>query len=87
MTNVTALKGMPLKELLLYSLPVADLTPLQGMPLTNLVVSDCRRVTDMAFVKGRPLESFTRAALSTRGAQMQILSTSITGLPAGRHWE
>ena len=58
LSDLTPLRGMPLKRLNLGSSGVSDLGPLRGMPLTMLFLSETR-VADLSPLKGARLELFT----------------------------
>jgi len=65
-SDVTPLKGLPLRHLELWESKVRDLSPLFGMRLTRLNIGGCTNVDDLSAIKGMPLESLlmsrTRAA-------------------------
>jgi internalin A len=54
-TDLSPLKGLPLKRLAIHFTKVSDMSPLQGMKLEYL---DCYRapVRDISSLKGMPLE-------------------------------
>jgi formylglycine-generating enzyme required for sulfatase activity len=52
--DLTALKGLQLRDMSLAGTPVTDLTLLAGMPLINLELTGTK-VTDLAPLKGMPL--------------------------------
>jgi len=77
-TNLSPLRGLPLKSLYVYDNPVSDLSPLAGMPLEEL---RCYRtgVEDLTPLKGMPLRELwageTRVAdLSPlKGMKLKVL--------------
>ena len=54
-TDLSALAGLPLKELYLEATSVSDISPLEGMPLEKLYLS-YTKVTDLAPLKGMQFE-------------------------------
>jgi tetratricopeptide (TPR) repeat protein len=54
-TNLTVLKGMPVKSLNIHNNPVSDLSPLKGLPLVSLDAGKCSGVTDLSPLKGMVL--------------------------------
>ena len=54
-SDLTPLKGMPLKVLWLINTNVSDLTPLKGMPLEELDLVNTN-ISDLTPLKGMPLE-------------------------------
>ncbi len=54
-SELTPLKGMPLRYLNLFCTPVSDLSPLKGMPLVDIQLMGSQ-VADMSPLKGMPLE-------------------------------
>ncbi len=54
-TDITPLKGLPLKYLDLTMLPITDLSALQGMPLEELYLEGTK-VTDLSPLAGMPLK-------------------------------
>ena len=65
-SDIGALKGLPLRSLALSSTGVSDLTPLRGMPLTQLQLMSTRRLTDLSPLKGLPLTHLTLSASAVR---------------------
>jgi serine/threonine protein kinase len=55
--DLVPLKGMPLRELIVYHSQIRDLAPLKGMPLTKLDLNDCPRITDLTPLKAMKLTS------------------------------
>jgi len=67
LTDLTPLKGLPLKDLDLRFLPAPDLTPLKGMPL-EIFGFYGGRLTDLAPISNCPLK------------ELQLIYTSVTDL-------
>ena len=57
-TDLTPLKGLPLREFYGGNNPITDLSPLKGMPLQTLFVWNTK-VADISPVKGMPLRLFS----------------------------
>jgi hypothetical protein len=57
-SDLSPLKGMPLRTLYCYSTQVSDLSPLKGMPLTNLSVGSSP-VSDLSPLEGMPLTNLS----------------------------
>jgi serine/threonine protein kinase len=53
--RLNALEGMPLGRLILKYCPVADLSPLRGMPLTELNLATCSAIRDLSPLRGMSL--------------------------------
>jgi Leucine-rich repeat (LRR) protein len=58
LSDLTPLRGLPLKSLWIDNTQVVDLSPLRGMPLTTLICGETR-VADLSPLKGMRLESLT----------------------------
>jgi serine/threonine protein kinase len=56
LTDLTPLRGMKLKQLVLHHSAVSDLGPLKGMTLTHLDFTDGKLLTDLSPLKGMPLK-------------------------------
>jgi Leucine-rich repeat (LRR) protein len=55
--RIDALKSLPtLRKLDLANNPVADLTPLRGLPIEYLDITDCKNVVDIAALADLPLK-------------------------------
>jgi formylglycine-generating enzyme required for sulfatase activity/prenyltransferase beta subunit len=54
-TDLSPLRGLPLKTLRLQGTPVSDLSPLRGMPITDLMLEFCPNVADLSPLAGMPL--------------------------------
>lgn len=55
LTTIAALAGLPIHSLNLSKTPVADLSPLKGMPLASLKLEECRYVADLRSLNGMKL--------------------------------
>lgn len=76
MRDLSALRGMPLKKLLLYHPEVTDLTPLRGMPLNHLLMWGWKG-TDLSPLRGMPLTWLNCGG----GGPVEIDLTHLVGLP------
>ena len=56
-SNISALKDLPLTSLNLANTQVSDISALKGMPLTSLDLADLPQVSDISALKGMPLTS------------------------------
>ncbi len=74
-SDLTPLKGMPLKTLSLMNTGVTDLTPLKGMPLETLMLWNWHG-SDLTPLKGMPLKW-----LNCGGGNQKIDLTPLAGLP------
>lgn len=54
-TDISALAGLPLRELDLGGVPVSEIDVLKGMPLENLILEDTQ-VSDLSVLQGMPLQ-------------------------------
>jgi hypothetical protein len=57
-SDLRPLKGLKLEKLSLFGSQVADLGPLEGMPLAWLDCRSCGRLSELAPLKRVPLETF-----------------------------
>jgi len=53
--DISALAGLPLRELDLGGVPVSEIDVLKGMPLENLILEDTQ-VSDLSVLRGMPLK-------------------------------
>lgn len=83
-SNLTALKSLPLVELYLWQSQVEDLSPLAEMPLQRLNLGGCTLVKDLSALKGMPLRWLHLAGLSINdlsplaGAPLEYLNIYAT---------
>lgn len=54
--DLSALRGMKLTSLDLWAGGIPDLSPLAGMPLEQLNITYCQRITDLSPLRGAPLQ-------------------------------
>ena len=73
-SDLTPLKGMPLKQLNIASSPVEDLAPLRGMKLERLSIAGTK-VIDLTPIKGMPITS-----MDVSGTEVSDL-TPLVGMP------
>ncbi|MDD5677250.1 MAG: protein kinase [Kiritimatiellae bacterium] len=71
LSDLSPLKGLPLKEVCVSDTRVKDISPLAGMPLTKLDLSGTR-VTDLLVLKGMPLQELTLSRLSIRDLKLLV---------------
>lgn len=83
LSDLSPLKGLPLREVCVSHTRVKDLAPLAGMPLTNLNLVGTR-VTDLSVLKDMPLRELTISRLAIRdvkplaGLSLESLNISHT---------
>ena len=83
LSDLSPLKGLPLRELCVSHTRVKDLAPLGGLPLTKLDLTGTR-VTDLSALKGMPLRELTLSRLNIRdlkplaGMPLEFLNISHT---------
>ncbi|MBI2438816.1 MAG: protein kinase [Lentisphaerae bacterium] len=83
LSDLSALKGLSLREVSLNYTRVKDLAPLALMPLTRLNL-DGSRVTDLTILKSMPLRELTMSGLAIRdlkpltGVPLEFLNISYT---------
>lgn len=73
-SDISALAGMKLEDVMLWKTNIEDISPLSGMPVKNLVIFG-GRVKDLTPLKGMPLESLKI------GATWVTDLTPLKGLP------
>ena len=56
--DLSLLRGMPIRRLSLYGLPVKDISPLSGIPLVELSMN-FTSVTDLSPLRGMPLQTIS----------------------------
>ncbi|MCX6993261.1 MAG: protein kinase [Kiritimatiellaeota bacterium] len=83
LSDLTPLKGLPLREVCVSNTRVKDLSPLTGMLLTKLDLNGTC-VTDLSILKGMPLRDLTLSHLNIRdikplaGLPLEYLDISYT---------
>ena len=89
-TTLAALRGMPLKNLQCHQTAIYDLAPLAGMKLMILNVQNCPGVSDLAALKGLPLEQLSECDYSPLrdAAVLRTLKSlkTLNDQPAGELW-
>jgi serine/threonine protein kinase len=75
-TSLEPLSGMQLGVLALNGTSVRDLSPLASMPLSSLLLYDCKHLQDLTALKGMPLRSLSLA----RSRQVRDLA-ALKGMP------
>ena len=57
LSDISALRGLPLTDCILENASIIDISPLAGMPIQFLELSRNRNLTDLSPLKGAPLSS------------------------------
>jgi Leucine-rich repeat (LRR) protein len=78
-SDLSALKGLPLRQLFLEETAVSDISPLAGMPLEQLYLSQTR-VSDLS-----PLRGMTLSELNLVGAPVKDI-TPLADVEVGTLW-
>jgi serine/threonine protein kinase len=69
-SDLSLLKHMELSWLMIAGSSVADLTPLKGMPITQLVMQDCQNLHDLTPLAGMPLSLVHLPPQVTKGMEV-----------------